>query len=159
MNTRDIYEILSRDIWVRRAGLLRVVAINQLPQYINPTQSAALVVNTDPSYKPGEHWVALYYDGVGKFTYFDSFGLPPRHRELTDFIERNSNTPYSYNPHILQDLLSVACGLYAIYFIMVMCRSGNLKLALRHFKSKQWMNDKIVYNLVWRQIARQRARR
>jgi len=35
-----------------------------------------LVCNTDPSYKPGSHWIAIYIeDGRGKF--FDSFGHRP----------------------------------------------------------------------------------
>lgn len=155
MNTRDIYDLLSSDIWVRQTELVRVLPIDQLPRYINPTKTAAIIVNTDPSYRAGSHWVGLYYNGLGKFTYFDSFGLPPRHREIMDFIERNSTKPYSYNPQIIQDLLSNACGLYAVYFIMIMCRGGSMQTVVRHFKPKQWVNDRVVYSLLRTRLARQ----
>ena len=34
------------------------------------------VYNTDPSWMPGQHWVAQYNDGV-RIRHFDSYGLPP----------------------------------------------------------------------------------
>lgn len=33
----------------------------------------AYIINTDPSTKPGQHWVSIYYLGNSAF-YFDSFG-------------------------------------------------------------------------------------
>jgi hypothetical protein len=32
------------------------------------------VCNTDPSTKPGRHWIAIYVDEDGGREYFDSFG-------------------------------------------------------------------------------------
>jgi len=41
-----------------------------------PDDPHLLVCNTDPSYKPGRHWIAIYIeDGRGEF--FDSFGHRP----------------------------------------------------------------------------------
>ena len=33
-------------------------------------------VNTNPSYKPGEHWVAFFIT-PSKVYYFDPYGIPP----------------------------------------------------------------------------------
>jgi len=38
-----------------------------------PAKPHLLVCNTDPSYRPGRHWICIFVeDGRGK--YFDSFG-------------------------------------------------------------------------------------
>ena len=39
-------------------------------------QPIAIIINTDPSYKPGEHWVALFINN-NIAEYFDSFGGKP----------------------------------------------------------------------------------
>ena len=36
-----------------------------------------MVANTDPSSKPGTHWVAFYFPSKGKGEFFDSYGHPP----------------------------------------------------------------------------------
>jgi len=37
-----------------------------------------MIVNTDPSYEAGEHWIAIYVDSTGcRGEYFDSFGRRP----------------------------------------------------------------------------------
>jgi hypothetical protein len=69
MNTRDI------DRFVRGAcrGVFQgVYSIDTLPE-----TPRLLVCNTDPSYKPGQHWVALYVDSRRRGEYFDSFGRKP----------------------------------------------------------------------------------
>jgi len=43
-----------------------------------PNDPCLLVCNTDPSYRLGEHCVAIYVDDEGRYgEYFDSFGRPP----------------------------------------------------------------------------------
>ena len=37
------------------------------------------VINLDPSYKPGSHWVAVYFDRNGEGEYFNSLGRYPPH--------------------------------------------------------------------------------
>lgn len=58
----------------------------QLPSTIDQTKITAFIINTDHHYQPGGHWDS----GCGKFAYFNSFGLPTRYEEVTNFIERNS---------------------------------------------------------------------
>ena len=40
-----------------------------------------LIINTDNSDMPGEHWVAIFKNN-NKVEYFDSFGLPPLQEEI-----------------------------------------------------------------------------
>lgn len=149
MNTQELQTILDNNIHTRRLGTCRVVARDQLPASIDMTKTAGFILNTDPSFRPGEHWTALFYNGLGTWEFFDSFGLPPRHREVINFIERHSKRPWSYNTYMLQQLLSSTCGLYAVYFLITKARGGTLHTVLRHFRSnKQWLNDRTVTRLV-----------
>ena len=72
MDTREISDILKRDRFTKH-HFRGVFACDQLPKQYMPRPSA-LVINTDPADKPGQHWVAIYItrDGVGE--YFDSYG-------------------------------------------------------------------------------------
>ena len=45
---------------------------------------SAIIINTHPSHKPGEHWVCVLIDKYGFGEYFDSFGLPPLQLKIKD---------------------------------------------------------------------------
>ena len=46
---------------------------------------SSFVINLDPSYRPGSHWVAVYFDKNGVAEYFDSLaGYPPH--EVVHFL-------------------------------------------------------------------------
>jgi len=51
---------------------------DKLPKTRKP---CGLIINTDSSNNPGEHWVAIYTDNNCS-EYFDSFGLPPLQEEI-----------------------------------------------------------------------------
>lgn len=150
MNTNQIKRILLADVFVRRAHIVRVLPRDYLPTYIDRQKVAVFIINTDTSDRPGSHWIGLFYDGVGRFHYFDSFGLPPLHRDIVTFIEHNSSTPFLYNSRTLQDVLSDTCGLYAIYFILIKCRGGTMQRVLIPFTSshRQFVNDRVIWRLV-----------
>ena len=150
MNTQQIYKILLSDSFVRRSPLIRVLARDQLPHHIDRTRTAVFIINTDASTNSGLHWVGLYYNGVGTFFYFDAFGLPILNSDIMTFVQTNSDRPLIYNTRHVQDCLSIACGLYAIYFMLIMCRGGTLRRVLQPFDSshRQFVNDKIVARLL-----------
>jgi hypothetical protein len=52
----------------------------------------ALIVNTDPSIKEGEHWVAMMINEDGTGEYFDSYGLPPLQQDFITFMNKNSSS-------------------------------------------------------------------
>ena len=57
---------------------------DMLPKTLHQS-TAALVINTDTSDKPGQHWVAIYISN-GHGEYFDSFGLLPLTADIYDFL-------------------------------------------------------------------------
>lgn len=95
-------------------------------QINNGKTKIAIVFNTDPHYKGGSHWIALFINIQKKYIYyFDSNGNPPPN-EINKFIERvdtqgqnlgikfniMSNYPFE---HQMQDS---ECGMYVLYFII-----------------------------------------
>ena len=78
------------------------------------------IVNLNDSTQPGSHWVVIHVtqgetcEGVG-LEYFDSFGLnaPNEVVELSHSLGVN----YIYNSTQYQDLNSVLCGYWCLYFV------------------------------------------
>jgi hypothetical protein len=67
------------------------------------------MINLEPA-----HWVCVYlYNPVVE--YVDSYGLPPIHRDIQDFICRHEKPVH--NPHVYQDLNTEVCGQYCVYYL------------------------------------------
>ena len=79
----------------------------------------AFVLNTDPHYRKGQHWVAIYINSSKEGFYFDSYGLPPLKEEFLNFLSKNCKRWY-YNDVRLQDVGSKACGQFCLYFLIHM---------------------------------------
>ena len=89
-----------------------VYSIDQLPKKKNfSNKKTFLVVNIDPSYKRGSHWVALMIDKNGKNIYFDSYGLPPQKYIFKKYLGKN----YTYSKKQVQHPLSTTCGQWCIF--------------------------------------------
>ena len=58
-----------------------------------------IIINTDPSNKPGTHWVCVSIDKNGRGFYFDSFGFPPNNS--TNF-KIHSNKDQKMDGHIIK---------------------------------------------------------
>jgi len=71
------------------------------------------IVNFDPSYKSGTHWICIKLDPTKQNYYFDSYGNPPFHPEMLRFLSSN----YEYNKFQLQYPLTTSCGQWCIYFM------------------------------------------
>ena len=91
MDTHQIESILKKDRFTKHD--FRVFACDQLPTRYVPRPSA-LVVNTDPSTLPDEHWVAIYITRDGKGEYFDSYGQPAKLPQIKTFLKKNTRQIY-----------------------------------------------------------------
>ena len=95
MNTEEIDRILRR----------------QCARDTLPDRPRLLVCNTDPSHRPGRHWVAIYVkDGRGE--YFDSFGRRPS-AKFERYMNRHCRY-WTFNDKQLQSVASQLCGHYCI---------------------------------------------
>lgn len=105
---------------------------------------AALVVNTDDSSRPGEHWVAIFIPVKGPTEYFDSYGLPPLHPEMFDFLARNSPGGWIFSDVTLQSVDSSTCGHYCIFYLLSRCHEIPQKILFQLFTTKPRLNDLLV---------------
>ena len=101
----------SKRFIVRRLGFLGTFARDQVP---NPSSiPCCVIMNTDPSWLPGEHWIVLLVKGDGTGEFFDSFGLPPSVYDLAKWFPSRR---VSYNHRLLQKSDS-ACGYFCLYYL------------------------------------------
>jgi len=85
---------------------------------------SCLVVNTDPSWRPGQHWVGIFvplYHRPGSIIFFDSYALPLHlylsaslNRWLTRQSLRIETSPFAIQP-LTPD--SDACGPHVVYVL------------------------------------------
>ena len=137
----EISNTINRDVF-GRSNFLGVYAIDQLPRIT--CFPCCLVVNTDPFYKPGEHWVAIYFEKNRSCEFFDSFGIPPDYYGLNKYIDRVSRS-VTYNNIQLQEMNSSSCGYYCIYYILLKSRFFDLKNIIGLFSKTDFkLNDFLV---------------
>ena len=69
MNSRQLCWILSGDKFTKLT-FRGVYAIDEMKSIKFVSYPSSFVINLDPSYKPGSHWVAVYFDknGVGNIS-------------------------------------------------------------------------------------------
>jgi len=140
MNSDEIERFLSR----RLTDFDGVFSIDTLPD-----RPRLLVCNTDPSDKPGRHWVAIYVDDDGnRGEFFDSFGRRP-----DDVFERYMNrhcSSWIFNDRQLQSVTSKFCGHYCIYYCMLCSRGIDMRRIVRSLSSDTGLNDALVHRFVCR---------
>jgi len=142
MNTSQIATILEADP-VCRTMFQGVYSVDTLPP--NPR---LLVCNTDPSTKPGSHWIAIYVDKNGRGDYFDSFGRAPN-REFEDYMNKHCRV-WTFNRKQLQSVISRFCGFYCCFFCLFRSRCVDMINIVKHFTSDTALNDSIVHGFICR---------
>ena len=104
---------------------------------------ALFIYNLEPSYMNGSHWVSTYAkDNV--INYFDSFGLPP-FKELVDHAKRK-NLTLLHQDQQLQNLYSVTCGYFCLYFLNEMNKGVDYFDLLQVFSNDTNKNEKFIEN-------------
>jgi hypothetical protein len=103
-----------------------------------------IVINTDSSYEPGEHWVSVYIDRNGLGEYFDSFGLPPLHKEITDFMHNNCPQGWLYNTITFQSIYSQTCGNYCVLYLSSKFKGMRFNDFTAIFNHTPNINDKLA---------------
>ena len=143
MNTAQIERILRRDPYCKKI-FKGVYARDQIKRVSYPS---AYIINSDPSTRPGRHWIAVFFDRRGNGQYFDSYGLPPKVLGFTEFMNRNSKK-WIWNRKTLQGLYSAVCGQYCIYFVLLRCRGVSLRSVTSHFSSNFSENDRRIARFI-----------
>jgi len=137
MNTNQINRYLNKYICFRGT-----YPSDMLPHRLSNQRPAAIVLNTDPSTKPGTHWVAIFFNTNGTAEYFDPFGFPPLTSNIIEFINSNALNGWSCNNITFQTpVLSQTCGIYCILFIRDRCSNIPFKSFISKFSRNVFLND------------------
>ena len=104
------------------------------------------IFNTDPHYKSGSHWIALYLDIPKNILFFfDSTGdkIPQQVKKLCDRIieqgkELDINLEYDDNHNHNHQKTDTECGMYCLYFIITLLTG---KHNSDYFKTKHVSDD------------------
>ena len=91
------------------------------------------VVNTDPSWKNGTHWLLVFVKG-NKVFFVDSLGFPPSHYGLEKKLQSFGRQIIHIDNINLQCQFSTACGAYCIYFSYHLSRGKSFEHILKMFR-------------------------
>ena len=127
-------------------GFKGVYPRDELPEITR--KPAALIVNTDMSSLPGEQWIAIILKRNGRGEYFDSFGLPPLHKEIIKFLNENCPNGWCYNTVTLQHFSAVTCGYYCVGDVMLRCSGFRYCEYIQLFTTIPNINDNIIVNII-----------
>lgn len=134
MDTRQIAIILRTT-----ENFLGVFPSDKLPSV--KLQTFSMVANTDPSDRPGTHWVAIHVNN-GKAEYFDSYGLEPSIPTIHRFLTRFNKC--QYNKKQIQGFLSSVCGHYSVYYIWERSKGVPMMDILYRFTENHEDNDELI---------------
>ena len=104
-----------------------VYAYDKLPlKKIASDEEAYYIINTDPSHKPGEHWVAVYQLG-SKLYIYDSFGRESS-KLLPGLLKRLKAKKFKYVDSDILDAeqppSELSCGLRVLGIMLVIKHLG-----------------------------------
>ena len=145
MNSAEISAILKHDACTT-SYFRRTLPSDHLKNLEETVLPAIFVVNTDPSYKSGQHWVAFYFSQQLEtpVEFFDSFGFQPS-SAFKKFIYSFGHTKFICGNEQYQSFYSTACGQYCVYFSLLKSRGVSFRCISNCFdvKNKDW-NDSMV---------------
>ncbi len=141
MDTKQLLNVLNRTIGKDCIG---VFPSDKLPKTCKV--HAGFIANTDPSDKPGVHWVAIFVNSDGKAEYFDSYGLKPFVPSISTFLEQYKERCYSRKR--LQDQFSSVCGHYCLYFLIKRWMNVSMEDILQKFTENYEENDNLITDWV-----------
>lgn len=105
----------------------------------NESGECFLVVNLDPSYKSGSHWIALYINASTRCNeYFDSYGEEPN-SEISSYLRS-----FLRNKKQLQSAFSTTCGQWCMLYIWYRCNGYTLEMFVKKFH--EMMNADVNVN-------------
>lgn len=137
MNTGQIDLVLHALV----PGYCNTYSADMIPETKRPCY---FVVNTHPSRKRGEHWVAIILLPSRGAEFFDSFGMLPRNT-IAKYL--NKQGVWVRNASSLQDPLSRTCGLFCCVYIYQRSKGFSFKQFLDQFGSNKERNETIIKHL------------
>ena len=128
MNAVQLYRCMKSDRYIS-SQMGGVYSANTLPLKVID-KPKIFIVNLDPNFLPGTHWVVIYCLENEICEYFDSLGDSPTKR-LTPFLVKNS-TQYAFNHRRIQGFLD-SCGMFCLFWAYYRTRGFSFQAILNKF--------------------------
>lgn len=134
MNTKQIWQALTSNN-VTEPYFDGVFPADRI-KYIKK-KPKLIICNTDPSNKPGKHWVLFYFNDRS-VDFYDSLGKDPSHygEEFVNLIQKFS-TAYNKVNYRTQPLNSNLCGYYCLYFAYGRCKGYSMEYIVNSMLSSE----------------------
>ena len=100
----ELQEFMLKDPYIRRyyGG---VIALDEIPK-VKVSNKTVYIVNTDPSYKKGQHWILIWYHDIPK--YFDPLAHFPS-SQMQEILFLKKSAFYRSAPQVQPSLENIAC--------------------------------------------------
>lgn len=128
-----------------KQAFIGIFSMDKLPQSL-PQLPILLIVNTDSSNLPGEHWKAVFISSEKIGEVFDSLALP-----IEIFLHRWMNTfswKWTVSKRRIQNPLSATCGAFTLYFVLNRLNKKSMSDCIRIFTNNLHANDVLMENFV-----------
>ena len=127
-----------------------VYPIDCLPRVLS--FPAAIIANTHPSEKSGEHWVAFYFSSKAKGDFFDSYGHAPKTLDpaFRRWMQRvtSQKAKLQYNQRRVQGPWSSVCGHYCLYFLLLKARGVTSEDIIQSLGPEPLYSDFVVKHFI-----------
>lgn len=114
------------------------------------TQNFVIICNTEPSWLPGLHWLALFKTKQQVyFDFFDSFGhnINYYNNDFQNFLEKHGGSYRTCNIQLQSNHTSL-CGQYCLYFVFHRLLGVSYSKIVKNFSQNMKQNDDIVKQFV-----------
>jgi len=154
LTTTQLDRAFRHNIWTRRM-YSGTFPVDLLPRF-RPTKTPCfIIVNLDPSNKPGSHWVLIFFPiktsvSRGCTFLFDSLGASA---ETQDVLAPFFKSSYRFNRLKLQDNQSKSCGYFVLAAGLLLSRGVAPDRLTSYFsRADTGLNDEILRQLVGKEF-------
>ena len=130
MDSNEIYVLVNK---LRITNFLGVFAIDELHRMKKDCEGV-FIFNTDPSYKTGQHWIAVCVSKNHIF-YFDPLAaFENAANEIQTFL-KGYDKHLIFNNLRIQSYDSSKCGIHCLVFCFIMSIKSTLRTYTKYLKS------------------------
>ena len=147
MNTLEIDTLLEKHPHSRPV-FKGVYARNRLPRLLNVP--SALVGNTNPDHRMGQHWEVIYIDANSSGEYCDLTGRPPIFKGLRE-LDEQTLYDWIYNTVRVKEEGSTVRGHHCIFYLIHRCAGHSMTDVTRLLENPVEATT-IVQNFVLRML-------
>lgn len=143
LSSKDLEQFLFNDsVLLNNVG--GIFSVDNLPENVNFKK--IFIINSDPSYLPGEHWLAVFFPSNSLPEFFDSFGKSPSQysQSIFNFLIEKDSRGFVYNCKRIQSTQATSCGLFCLYYLYFRIRGFTFASIMERFGRNLEHNDVIV---------------